>query len=61
MADYERRIDDFRTTIMSIHSHTFDNTKLRFISPDVLFILLQKWKKLMLKSLQLVAEFSYAD
>ena len=46
---------------MSLSSHPSEVTKLRFISPDVLSFLIQKWKTLMAKSLVAVSEFSYAD
>lgn len=36
MADFSKRIDDFKTTIMSLQSQTLDSSKLRFISPEVI-------------------------
>lgn len=61
MAEFSKRIDDFKTTIMSLQNHSFDSSKLRFISPEVPTFLTQKWKNLMLKSLAVICEFAYAD
>jgi len=61
MNDLSRTHNEFRTTIMSLHPHSNDTSKLRFISPDVHFFSIQKWKNLMIKSLTAVSGLSYAD
>jgi hypothetical protein len=45
MNDLSRTHNEFRTTIMSLHPHSSDTSKLRFISPDVPFFSIQEMEK----------------
>lgn len=45
MTDISIRNENFRTTILSLHSHSYDSNKLRFISPDVICYLFTEMEK----------------